>query len=271
MAKGMDVGTMALLGGGGYLALAYHSGLWPFTSPASAAASGWTEKPSNYVPPAPKPPVTTQKPVDNSTPATPATSPAVGSTSVSNGATYQWNGSAWVLLKAAPEVQACQAGYHRQKSYDPTSPCMPDAAAPSATFCDTGTPGWSMQNGVCKQTPAPTPPLPISQQMVAAAGTSSGLSTDQWCYYYTLVTGNDCPVDPGSIDMTVYNGAGVVLEDGTIGDRTTPISIGTWLSIMQLQAPGLGLSGMGSDFMTPSIPLLIAAGVAALMFMGGGR
>jgi len=147
---------------------------------------------------------------------------------------------------------------------------MPDAAAPSATYCDLNTPGWSLQNGVCKQTPAPPPsPKAISEQMITLAGTSVGLNMDQWCYYFTEATGNDCPVDPGSIDMRVYNGAGVVLEDGTIGDRTTPIDIGTWLSIMQLQAPQLGLSGLGSDFMTPSIPLLIAAGVAALMFMGG--
>ena len=35
------------------------------------------------------------------------------------------------------------------------------------------------------------------------------LNMDQWDYYYTQVAANDCPVDPGSIDPGVYQGAGV--------------------------------------------------------------
>lgn len=255
MAKGMDVGTMALIGGGGYLALAYTKGMWPFN--ATAATS--TPTTPNYVAPAPKPAVTTQKPVDNTTPATSPASPAAGATSVVNGATYQWNGSAWVLLKAAPVVQPCPTGYVRANNWDPNAACV-NPNAPLPTFCETNTPGWSIQNGECRQTPVPPSPVLISQKMVAAAGTSSGLGMDQWCFYYQQVTGNDCPVDPGSIDMTPYGG----------GDRSTPISIGTWLSIMQDQAPQLGLSGLG-DLSLSSIPTwgwLAAAGVA-LMFMGG--
>ncbi len=87
-------------------------------------------------------------------------------------------------------------------------------------------------------------PQLVSQQMVTWAGTSDGLSTDEWCYFYTKVTGNDCPVDPGSIDPNVYHDAGVQLADGSPGDRSTPTRIDTWLAIMQNQAPSAGLSGM---------------------------
>jgi hypothetical protein len=83
----------------------------------------------------------------------------------------------------------------------------------------------------------------VSQKMLAAAGTNS-LNMDQWCFYYSAATGNGCPVDPGSIDPSVYAGAGIV-------DRTTPTDVGTWIAIMQNQAPQLGLMGLGARF-TPA-------------------
>jgi hypothetical protein len=87
-------------------------------------------------------------------------------------------------------------------------------------------------------------PQLVSQQMVTAAGASDGLSMDEWCYEFTAVTGQQCPIDPGSIDPGVYHDAGVQLADGSPGDRSTPTSIQTWLAIMQNQAPSAGLSGL---------------------------
>jgi hypothetical protein len=82
--------------------------------------------------------------------------------------------------------------------------------------------------------------------MATAAGYTDGsLNMDQWCWFYTQVTANQCPVDPGSIDPGVYQGAGVVNADGSAGDRTTPTFISTWLAIMQLEAPSAGLTGIG--------------------------
>ncbi len=88
-------------------------------------------------------------------------------------------------------------------------------------------------------TPTPsTPTASISQQMLALAGTNS-LNMDQWSFYYTQITGQPSPADPGSIDPNLYAGAGIV-------DRTTPTDVGTWLAIMQNQAPSLGLTGLGA-------------------------
>lgn len=246
MAKGMDIGTIGLLAAGGYGVLAYSKGMWPFNAPSAPV----TTTPTNYVPaptPAPKPTTT-----PSTTPATQPTGPAVGTLSIVNGATYQWNGSAWTLVKAAPQPQACPTGYHRQVSADPTSACLPDVAGKLPTNCDTNTPGWALDtNGNCVPIPA-ADTRTVSQKMVAAAGMSTGLSTDEWCYYYSQVTGNDCPVDPGSI---TYDS----------GDRTSPIDIGTWLGLMNQS--GAGLSGLGD--VSAVSPWLIAAGIAALMFMGG--
>ncbi len=147
---------------------------------------------------------------------------------------------------------------HRLNASDPTSDCIADVVIGSkstGTFCDLNTPGWSIDaNGVCVQTPA-ADTRTVSQKMVAAAGMSDGLSTDEWCYYYSQVTGNDCPVDPGSI---TYDS----------GDRSTPISIGEWLSIMN--QTGAGLSGLGDDS-TPNWGVLVAAGLAYFLLMGGAR
>ncbi len=252
MAKGMDTGTIALLAGGGYLAYAAYSGSWPF-SPAVPTTLPTTP---NYIPA--KTPVTKPADAPATTPATPPAAPAPGATSIVNGATYQWNGSAWTLIKAAPQPQVCQTGYHRLNASDPTSDCIADVVIGSkstGTFCDLNTPGWSIDaNGVCVQTPA-ADTRTVSQKMVAAAGMSDGLSTDEWCYYYSQVTGNDCPVDPGSI---TYDS----------GDRSTPISIGEWLSIMN--QTGAGLSGLGDDS-TPNWGVLVAAGLAYFLLMGGAR
>jgi hypothetical protein len=103
---------------------------------------------------------------------------------------------------------------------------------------------WLPVQAVPSPTPSNTPTAAISQQMLNAAGTNS-LNMDQWCFYFTAATGQACPVDPGSIDPTVYAGAGIV-------DRTTPTDVGTWLAIMQNQAPQLGLMGLGVMRFTPA-------------------
>jgi len=92
--------------------------------------------------------------------------------------------------------------------------------------------------------PAPAATQLISQKMTALAGTSTGLGMDQWCYFYTAATGQDCPFDPGSIDPQTYQDAGILAADGSAGDRSTPTDIGTWLAMAQLQAPQLGLTGI---------------------------
>jgi hypothetical protein len=96
---------------------------------------------------------------------------------------------------------------------------------------------WLANQPVTTPSPSAAPSTPISQRMQAAAGTNS-LNLDQWGFYYTQITGQPSPVDPGSIDPSVYAGAGIV-------DRTTPTDVGTWLAIMQNQAPSLGLTGLG--------------------------
>jgi hypothetical protein len=91
----------------------------------------------------------------------------------------------------------------------------------------------------------PAPPIQTTMQQMAALAAGQPLSMDQWCYYYTQVSGNQCPVDPGSIDPGVYHDAGVQLSDGSPGDRSTPTSIDTWYAIMQNQVAGFNLSGLG--------------------------
>jgi hypothetical protein len=87
--------------------------------------------------------------------------------------------------------------------------------------------------------PVVTPAVAATSQQVLAAATAAGepnsLNFDQWNFYYSQVTGNASPVDPGAIPASVYSGAGAV-------DRTSLIPISTWLAIMQNQAPSLGLS-----------------------------
>lgn len=90
---------------------------------------------------------------------------------------------------------------------------------------------------------APARPVPISQQMLNLAGTNS-LDMFQWSYYWTQITGQPSPVDPNAIDPSVYAGAGIV-------DSSSTTDVGTWLAIMQNQAPQLGLMGLGARF-TPA-------------------
>jgi hypothetical protein len=140
----------------------------------------------------------------------------------------------------------------------PTTPAQTIITQPSVTSTPASTPVGTLQtingqqyrwNGSAwlNQTPANPPPSTptgsISQQMLNLAGTNS-LDIDQWSYYFTALTGKPSPVDPGLIDPAVYSGAGIV-------DRTTPTDVGTWLAIMQNQAPQLGLMGLGARF-TPA-------------------
>ncbi len=146
-----------------------------------------------------------------------------------------------------------------------------DCEAPASqnlNYCQTNTPGWSVQNGLCLPDPTPTAPTPTTQKMVQAAGMSDGLSLDQWCFYYTQVTGQPCPRDPGDI-IAAAGDPSPSFPQG----RATPIDIGTWLAFMNQN--GAGLSGLygGSDvglallFNSPIGLMAIAA--TALMFLGG--
>ncbi len=183
------------------------------------------------------PPVTTPKVIPPpTTPPPPGTNyPAAGTLSISNGATYSADGKGgWVLVKAAPASapQPCPTGQVLVNALDPTSGCItPGASAPN--YCDTNTPGWSMQDGQCKVIPPS-----VSQQMVAAAGMSDGLDMDQWCYYYSQVTGGSpCPRDPGDIIAAAGDNPPSFPQG-----RDTLMDIGTWLAFMNQN--GAGLSGL---------------------------
>ncbi len=135
-----------------------------------------------------------------------ATPPAVGTVYTdSSGNHWSWTGSGWQALTPS------------------NPPPSGGAAAPPATAQATQL---------------------VSQQMVALAGSSDGLSLDQWCFEYTAATGNQCPFDPGEILPQEFIDAGVVNTDGSGGDRTTPTSISTWLAFVNLKAPGAGISGL---------------------------
>ena len=161
------------------------------------------------------------------------TGPAVGTTSIVNGNTFTWNGSSWVLTQAAtPPPLVCPPG-----QYDYNGVCVPiGSSCPAGQTVNPAT-------GKCV-IPATVATQLISQQMVSKAGMSDGLNMDQWCYYFSAVTGQDCPFDPGEITPQEFNDAGVVLTDGSPGDRTTPTNIGTWVAFAQLKAPSAGISGL---------------------------
>jgi hypothetical protein len=173
----------------------------------------------------------TSPPAGATTPATPPASTPVGTTSKdAAGNLYTWNGSAWAFTPVT-----CPTGQHLLNGV-----CTPYTTSTSSASSPPCPSGQVLVNGVC--TTEPTGATLISQQMLnaaTAAGEPNNLDMDQWDYYYQMVTGNAFPVDPGSIAPGVYAGAGIV-------DRTTPTDIGTWLAIMQNQAPQLGLSGMSA-------------------------
>ncbi len=129
-----------------------------------------------------------------------------------------------------------------------------DAAAAAASHPCPDIMTWNGQNCVCPPgyllgaTTNTCVPQLVSQQMVTAAGTSDGLSMDQWCYEYTAVTGQQCPLDPGSITAQQYIDAGVQ------GDRSTPTNISTWLSFMNVYGGAnlSGLRGLGAMRYTPA-------------------
>jgi hypothetical protein len=149
------------------------------------------------------------------------------------------------VIPSAP-VGATPAQIAAQIAAQPTTqPTTLPTVTPSVPAVPAPTPVTTPSPAPASITPAAATQI-VSQKMVSAAGMSSGLSTDEWCLYFTQVTGSDCPVDPGSIDPTVYHDAGVLAADGSgnPGDRSTPTDIGTWLAIMQNQAPSAGLSGL---------------------------
>ena len=153
---------------------------------------------------------------------------------------------------AAAAQQAAQNAAAAKAAVDLAAAAKAAAANQPATHTCPDIMTWNDAEGACVCPPGyllgattnTCVPQLISAQMVTAAGTSDGLSTDEWCFYYQKITGNDCPIDPGSIDPQVYHDAGVQLADGSPGDRSTPTSIQTWLAIMQNQAPSAGLSGL---------------------------
>jgi hypothetical protein len=133
----------------------------------------------------------------------------------------------------------------------PTPPAQPPAPTPVGTLRTINGTQYQWNGSAWLQTapanpnlpPAPAPPVPISQQMLNAAGTNN-LDMFQWSYYWTQITGQPSPADPNAIDPSVYAGAGIV-------DSSSPTDVGTWLAIMQNQAPQLGLMGLGARF-TPA-------------------
>jgi hypothetical protein len=68
---------------------------------------------------------------------------------------------------------------------------------------------------------------------------------DQWCYYYTQVTGQPCPRDPGDIIAAAGDNA-PSFPDG----RSTLIDIGTWMAFMNQN--GAGITGLGAMRFTPA-------------------
>jgi hypothetical protein len=190
-------------------------------------------------------------------PATPTpNTPATGQTPAQIAATAAAAKAASdVAAAAASGNAAALAAAQKAASDAAAAKAAADAAAAQKTPVSHTCPDimtWNDAEGACVCPPGyllgattnTCVPQLVSQQMVTAAGASDGLSTDEWCYFYEKITGNQCPIDPGSIDPNVYHDAGVQLADGSPGDRSTPTSIQTWLAIMQNQAPSAGLSGL---------------------------
>jgi len=222
MDKNLKYGILILAGGvgvyiiwkGGYLQQWFPS-LFGTATPTPAPTP--STQPSSTPPPT-HPPVIPPP----STPPPPGTNyPAAGTPSTVNGQTYIADGhGGWNPV--APSHN-CPTGQHW-------------SALDNACVCDDGS---TNVNGVCQgQHPAPAV-LSISQRMVAAAGQTDGLDLDQWCYYYTQVTGNACPRDPGDI-IAAAGDPSPSFPQG----RSTPIDIGTWLAFMNQD--GAGLTGLAA-------------------------
>jgi hypothetical protein len=85
----------------------------------------------------------------------------------------------------------------------------------------------------------------MSQQLLnaaTAAGEPNSLNLDQWAYYYQALTGTQLNIP--TIPTSVYVGAGLSPNaDGSGPDNTTPMPVSTWIAIVQLEMPQLGLSG----------------------------
>lgn len=191
----------------------------PTTTPAAGTSHGTT--PPATAPATPPPP------------APPATPVGTQKTDA-QGNVFTWNGSAWIN-----NPLTCPSGQHPQNGV-----CTPYATTPTtpATTPQGCPDGQTNVNGVCVQTSTSE-----SSRMLAAAGGVNSQNMDQWCYYWTQVSGAACPVDPGAIDPGVYQGAfgaGFTNPDGSPPDRTTPMDIGTWIAIINNQDPSQGLTGM---------------------------
>jgi hypothetical protein len=234
MDKNIKYGILILAGGVGVY-LIYKGGYFQqwFPSlfgPSTPTKPATTPSTPTTITTTPKTPALTQPPVT-----TPTGYPPAGTLSYSNGATFQADGKGgWVMIQAAPNT-TCPPGLQHQNSNDPTSPCVPLHPASLPNNCDTNTPGWSYQNGECLETPAVQT---ISEKMVAAAGMSDGLNMDQWCYYYTQVTGNACPRDPGEIIAAAGDNPPSFPQG-----RDTLMDVNTWLAFMNQD--GAGLTGIG--------------------------
>ena len=135
-------------------------------------------------------------------------------------------------------------------SLQPTGPEMQSHTAPTNTQTTTGPTacpmGQVLQGGVCVTAPpASQPALLMSQQVLnaaTAAGEPNNLNIDQWNFYYQQISGQQ--VSLPDIPTSVYTSAGVQPNaDGSGPDNTSPMPVSTWLAIMQLEMPQLGLSG----------------------------
>jgi hypothetical protein len=270
----MDTTTILLIGVGGYLAYAYIEKLWPFNvtvaaavvdpAAAAAAAKAAADKAAVLAAAAQKntgdaaaqaaaqkaaADAAAAKAVADQAAAAAATAaaakaaadaaaakilgggpqgcPAAGTVAVLNGISQQADGKCgWTVVQPAPQNQplVCTGG-----------------------LVDNGA-------GAC----VPAPPIQTTLQKMAALASGALFSTDEWCYFYTQISGNACPVDPGNIDPTGYNAVGANLTDGTIGDRTTPITIDQWYQLMQNQVAGFSLSGLGMF-----VPAFVGGGIGS--------
>ncbi len=78
--------------------------------------------------------------------------------------------------------------------------------------------------------------------MVALAGKSDGLDMDEWAYYFTEVTGQPSPRDPGDIIAAAGDNPPSFPQG-----RATQMDIGTWLAFMNQGGAGIsGLAGLAA-------------------------
>jgi hypothetical protein len=159
----------------------------------------------------------------------------------------QQGGLTNVLAGTSAAAGTCPAGYQMST----TGQCVAipvTTTQPATTTTTTTQPTSTTQPATTTSAPPPpaqTSTLPMSQQLLnaaTAAGEPNSLNLDQWAYYYQALTGTQLNIP--TIPTSVYVGAGLSPNaDGSGPDNTTPMPVSTWIAIVQLEMPQLGLSG----------------------------